>query len=58
VRVAYLSHVDGPARQRLEAQDRPVFVAFPPLQHHVQLVAISLEEVRVLKQTERAVQGD
>lgn len=55
MRVAYLSHVDGPTGQRFEAQNRSVLVALPPLQHHVQLVSVPLQEVRILKQTERPV---
>jgi hypothetical protein len=57
VRVAYLSHVDGPTGQRFEAQDRSVLVAFPPLQHYVQRVSVPLQDVRILKQRQRCTHG-
>lgn len=46
---AHLGHVDGARRQRFVAQDRSVFVPFPPLQHDLELVAFSFQEVRVLQ---------
>lgn len=45
----HLSHVDGAGRQRLVAQDGPVLVSLPPLQHDLKLVAFSLQEVGVLR---------
>ena len=41
-------HVDGAGGQRLEAEDGAVLVALAPLQHHLQLVAVLLQVVRVL----------
>lgn len=46
---AHLGHVDGAGRQRFVAQDGSVFVALSPLQHDLELVAFSLQEVRVLQ---------
>ncbi len=46
----HLGHVDGADGQRLEAEDRPVLVLLPALQHHVQLIALALQKVRVLKE--------
>ena len=45
----YLRHVDGPNCQCLESQNGPVLVFLPSLEHDVQLVALPLEEVWVLK---------
>ena len=45
----YLRHVDGPYRQRLEAEYRPVFVLLSPLEEDVQVVAFTLQEMRVLE---------
>lgn len=50
----HLSHVDGAYGQRLVAQDCPVFVPLPALQHDLKLVAFSLQEVRVLQAREAA----
>lgn len=44
----YLSHVNDSHCQGLVAQDGAVLVSFPPLQHDLKFVAISLEEVWVL----------
>lgn len=49
---AYLGHVDEPQRQRLVAQDGPILVALPPLQHDLQLVGVPLQEVRILREEE------
>lgn len=49
-RPPHLGHADGTHGQRLVAQDGPVFVALPPLQHDLQLVAFSLQEVGVLQE--------
>lgn len=45
---AHLRHVDESHSQGLIAQDGPVLVPLPPLQHDLQLVGISLKEMRVL----------
>lgn len=45
---SYLGHVDGACGQGLVAQDGPVLVPLAPLQHDLQLVAFSFQEVRVL----------
>lgn len=45
----YLGHVDQPDSQRFVAQNGPVLVALPPLQHNLQLIGISLQEVGVLQ---------
>lgn len=49
---AHLGHVDGARRQRLVAQDGPVFVPLSPLQHNLELVAFSFQEMRVLQRRE------
>ena len=46
---AHLCHVDESHSQGFIAQDSPVLVPLPPLQHNLQFVGISLEEMRVLK---------
>lgn len=46
---SYLGHVDEAQGQGLVAQDGPVLVALPPLQHDLQLVGVPLQEVRVLR---------
>lgn len=45
----YLSHIDDSHSQSFVAQDGSILVAFPPLQHDLQSVGISLEEMGVLK---------
>lgn len=47
-RSAHLCHVDESHGQGLIAQDGPVLVTLSPLQHDLQLVGISLQEMRVL----------
>lgn len=49
----YLGHVDGAGCQGLVAQDGPVLVPLAPLQHDLQLVAFSFQEVRVLTEERR-----
>lgn len=44
----YLGHVNDAHCEGLVAQDGAVLVPLPPLQHDLQLVAVSLEKVRVL----------
>lgn len=46
---AHLSHVDAAHSQGLVAQNGSVLVALPPLQHDLELVALSLQKVRVLR---------
>lgn len=46
---AHLCHVDESHSQGFVAQDSPVLVPLPPLQHNLQFVGISLKEMRVLK---------
>lgn len=45
----YLGHVDDSDGERLVAQNGSVLVPLPPLQHHMQMVHVSLQEVRILK---------
>ncbi len=45
----HLCHVDEAERQRLVAQDGPVLVPLPPLQHDLQLVGVSFQEVWILQ---------
>lgn len=45
----YLSHVDDSDGERLVAKNGSVLVPLPPLQHHMQTVHVSLQEVRILK---------
>lgn len=45
---SHLCHVDESHGQGLIAQDGPILVTFSPLQHDLQLVGISLKEMRVL----------
>lgn len=52
-RLWYLGHVDGAGCQGLVAQDGPVLVPLAPLQHDLQLVAFSFQEVRVLTEERR-----
>lgn len=44
----HLGHVDEAQGQGLVAQDGPVLVALPSLQHDLKLVGVPLQEVRVL----------
>lgn len=45
----YLSHVDKANCQSLVAQNGPVFIPLPSLQHDLQLVGVSLQEVGILQ---------
>lgn len=45
----YLSHVDDSHRQSLVAQNSPVLVSLSPLEHNLEFVAISLQEVWILQ---------
>lgn len=45
----YLSHVDESQGQRLVAQDGPVLVPLPTLQHDLKLVGVPFEEVWILR---------
>ncbi len=49
----YLGHVDDSDRERLVAQNGSVFVAFSSLQHYLQAVGVSLQEVRILSRRDR-----
>ena len=51
---SHLRHVDEPHGQGLIAQDGPVLVTLSPLQHDLQLVGISLQEMRVLPGTKQS----
>ena len=46
----YLCHVYGACSQRLVAPDRAVLVPLPPLQQDLELVSLSLQEMRVLRE--------
>ena len=47
----YLRHVYGADGQRLEAEECPLFVLFPSLQHHMELIALTFQKVRILQAT-------
>lgn len=49
--IVYLSHVDDSDSQSLVAKDGSILVAFPPLQHNLQSVGISLQKMWVLEVT-------
>lgn len=49
IKLCYLGHVDESQGQRLVAQDGPVLVTLPSLQHDLKLVGVPLEEVRILR---------
>lgn len=49
IKLWYLGHVDESQGQRLVAQDGPVLVSLPSLQHDLKLVGVPLQEVRVLQ---------
>lgn len=49
--MVYLSHVDDSYSQSLVAKDGSILVAFPPLQHNLQSVGISLQKMWVLEVT-------
>lgn len=49
VSALHLGHVQRAHRQRLVAQDGPVLVPLASLQHDLQLVALSLQVVRILE---------
>lgn len=49
MKLRYLGHVDEPQRQSLVAQDGPVLVSLPSLQHDLKLVSVPLQEVWVLQ---------
>ena len=51
--LSHLRHVDGSDGERLEAEDGPVLVPLPPLEHNVQLVSLPLQKVRVLKKKKK-----
>lgn len=50
---SYLGHVDGARGEGLIAQDGPVLVALAPLQHDLQLVPFSFQEMRILMEGRR-----
>ena len=47
-KLQYLSHVDEPEGQGFVAQDGPVLVSLPPLQHDLKLVGVPFQEVWIL----------
>lgn len=50
---SYLGHVDGARGEGLIAQDGAVLVALAPLQHDLQLVPFSFQEMRILMEGRR-----